>query len=256
MIFKSNSFTKKSDIWHAFFSRKNGTSKGIYKSLNCGLGSKDKKKNIYQNIELVKKKINTKFLFLLHQKHSAKIITLKKIPLKNKINIGHGDGIFTDLIKVAIGVLTADCAPVLFTDKSNKYICCVHAGWKGAFGGIIKNASMLFKKNKIKARDIRVCVGPCISKEKYEVQLDFYHKFISNNKKYHKHFSFKKTKIFFNLRSFIVEQILKARIPKSNITHIIKDTFKNKSLFFSHRRSISKLERDYGRNLSIIIKSN
>ena len=67
MIFKSNSFSKNSNIHHAFFSRKNGASKGIYGSLNCGLGSKDKKKHVYQNIEIVKKKIKTKFLFLLHQ---------------------------------------------------------------------------------------------------------------------------------------------------------------------------------------------
>jgi len=256
MIFKSNSFSKNSNILHAFFSRKNGTSKGIYGTLNCGLGSKDKKKHVYQNIEIVKKKIKTKFLFLLHQQHGNKIITLKKIPSKNKIKIGYADGIFTDLKKVAIGILTADCAPVLLSDKANKYICCVHAGWKGAFSGIIKNASILFKKNKIKAKDIRVCVGPCISKEKYEVQLDFYNKFISNNKKYHDHFSFKRNKIFFDLRSFIIDQILKARIPKSNISHIMKDTFANKSLFFSHRRSVAKLEKDYGRNLSIITKSD
>ncbi|AEA81196.1 uncharacterized ACR [Candidatus Pelagibacter sp. IMCC9063] len=101
-----------------------------------------------------------------------------------------------------------------------------------------------------------MCVGPCISKEKYEVKLDFYNKFISNNKKYHDHFSFKRNKIFFDLRSFIIDQILKARIPKSNISHIMKDTFANKSLFFSHRRSVAKLEKDYGRNLSIITKSD
>ena len=217
---------------------------------------KIKKNTFIKILKSSKKKIKTKFLFLLHQQHGNKIITLKKIPSKNKIKIGYADGIFTDLKKVAIGILTADCAPVLLSDKTNKYICCVHAGWKGAFSGIIKNASTLFKKNKIKAKDIRVCVGPCISKEKYEVQLDFYNKFISNNKKYHDHFSFKRNKIFFDLRSFIIDQILKARIPKSNISHIMKDTFANKSLFFSHRRSVAKLEKDYGRNLSIIRKSD
>ena len=87
MIFKSNSFSKNSNILHAFFTRKNGTSKGIYGTLNCGLGSKDKKKHVYQNIEIVKKKIKTKFLFLLHQQHGNKIITLKKIPSKNKIKL-------------------------------------------------------------------------------------------------------------------------------------------------------------------------
>ena len=199
MIFKSNLFSNNNNIYHAFFSRKNGTSKGIYSSLNCGLGSKDKKKYVYQNIEIVKKKIKTKFLFLLHQKHGNKIITLKKIPSKNKIKIGYADGIFTDLKKVAIGILTADCAPVLLVDKANKYICCIHAGWKGSFTGIIRNASILFKRKKIKAKDIKVCVGPCISKEKYEVQLDFYNKFISNNKKHYNHFVFQNNKIFFEI---------------------------------------------------------
>ena len=76
MIFKSNLFSKNSNVHHAFFSRKNGASKGIDGTLNCGLGSRDKKKHVYQNIEIVKKKIKTKFLFLLHQQHGNKIITL------------------------------------------------------------------------------------------------------------------------------------------------------------------------------------
>ena len=90
-----------------------------------------------------------------YQKHSNKIIILKKLPLKQNSKISTGDGIFTKLSNVGIGILTADCAPILFTENSNKYICCVHAGWKGAFGNIIKNAITLFKKNKIKLKDIK-----------------------------------------------------------------------------------------------------
>ena len=152
MIFKSSSFSKKKNINHAFFSRKNGVSKGIYKSLNCSLGSKDNKKNIYKNIELIKKKINAVSVVLPYQKHSNKIIILKKLPLKQNSKISTGDGIFTKLSNVGIGILTADCAPILFTENSNKYICCVHAGWKGAFGNIIKNAITLFKKKKNKTK--------------------------------------------------------------------------------------------------------
>jgi YfiH family protein len=256
MIFKSSSFFKKKNINHAFFSRKNGVSKGIYKSLNCGLGSKDNKKNIYKNIELIKKKINAVSVVLPHQKHSNKIIILKKLPLKKNSKISTGDGIFTKLSNVGIGILTADCAPILFAENSNKYICCVHAGWKGAFGNIIKNAITLFKKNKIKLKDIRVCVGPCISVKSYEVKLDFYQKFISNNKSYRSCFVFKKNKIFFNLRYFVILKILESKIIKSNISHVNYDTYSNKSLFFSYRRSIIKAEKDYGRNLSVIIKYN
>lgn len=256
MIFKSSGFSKRKNINHAFFSRKNGVSKGIYKSLNCGLGSKDNKKNIYKNIELIKKKINAVSVVLPYQKHSNKIIILKKLPLKQNSKISTGDGIFTKLSNVGIGILTADCAPILFTENSNKYICCVHAGWKGAFGNIIKNAITLFKKNKIKLKDIRVCVGPCISVKSYEVKLDFYQTFISNNKSYRSCFVFKKNKIFFNLRYFVILKILESKIIKSNISHVNYDTYSNKSLFFSYRRSIIKAEKDYGRNLSVIIKYN
>jgi len=256
MIFKSSSFSKKKDISHAFFSRKNGVSKGIYKSLNCGVSSKDNKKNVYKNIELIKKKINAAFIFLPYQKHSNKIIILKKLPLKQNSKTSTGDGVFTKLSNIGIGILTADCAPILFTENSNKYICCVHAGWKGAFGNIIKNAITLFKKNKIKLKDIKICVGPCISVKSYEVKLDFYQKFISNNKKYRSCFVFKENKIFFNLRYFIVLKILDSKITKSNISHVNYDTYSNKSLFFSYRRSTTKVQKDYGRNLSVIIKYN
>ena len=148
MIFKSKSFSLKKKINHGFFSRKNGVSKGIYKSLNCGLGSKDNKKNVYKNIERIKKKINAVSVVFPYQKHSNKIIILKKLPLKQNSKINTGDGIFTNLSNIGIGILTADCAPILFAEKSNKYICCVHAGWKGAFGNIIKNAIAIFKKKK------------------------------------------------------------------------------------------------------------
>ena len=195
-------------------------------------------------------------MVLPYQKHSNQVKILKKLPLKKNSKPLFGDGIFTSLSNVGIAILTADCAPILFTEKSNKYICCVHAGWKGAFSDIIKNAITLFKKNKIKPEDIKVCVGPCISTESYEVKSNFYQIFISNNSVYKNCFVFKKNKIFFNLRYFVTQKILETKIKKSNISHINYDTYSNKSLFFSYRRSIVMSEKDYGRNLSVIIKYN
>ncbi len=257
MLFKSKNLSNKKKSDHAFFSRKNGKSKGVYKSLNCGLGSNDNKKAINQNLNIIKKKIKSKFLFLVKQHHSNKIIEIKKIPKNTKeIRLGNADGIFTNLNNVAIGILTADCAPVLFIDKNNEYICCVHAGWKGAFKNIIKNAISKFKKNKILAKDIKVCIGPCISKKSYEVQNDFYRRFIRNNKKFGKCFSFFRNKIYFDLRLFIIIKLIESKIPKLNISNINMDTFSNVSLFYSYRRSRLKLEKDYGRNLSLIIKYN
>ncbi len=257
MIFKSKNFSQSKNISHAFFSRKKGKSKGIYSSLNCGLGSKDNKKNVYQNLEIVKKKIAIKFLFLVNQKHSNKIIVLKKLPTNtNQPRIGSGDGIFTNLSNVSIGILTADCAPVLFVDKKSNYICCVHAGWKGAFGNIVENAIALFKKNKVGPKDLKVCIGPCIAQKSYEVKIDFYSKFLSKNPEYRKCFLLKNNKIFFNLRYFIKLKLLKAKVLKTNISHINRDTFSHESSFYSYRRSVVRSEKDYGRNLSLIAKYN
>lgn len=255
MIFKSKKFSSGKNISHGFCSRKNGYSNGIYNSLNCGLGSKDLKKNVYKNLNYVKKKISSKYLCLVSQKHSNKIIWLKKFSqIQKKIRIGDADGIFTNLNNVAIGILTADCAPILFVDQNNNYICCVHAGWKGAFSNIIQKAVALFRKNKILPKNIRVCIGPCISQDSYEVKADFYNKFILSNTNFKKCFLFKNNKIYFNLRYFIKLKLVNAKISMSNIFDINKDTFVNKSLFYSYRRSLLNGEKDYGRNLSFISK--
>ena len=204
---------------------------------------------------MLKKKIGSKYLSLVSQKHSNKIIWLKKLSqIQKKIRIGDADGIFTNLNDVAIGILTADCAPILFVDQNNNYICCVHAGWKGAFSNIIQKAVALFRKNKVSPKNIRVCIGPCISQESYEVKVDFYNKFMSSNTNFKKCFLFKKNKIYFNLRYFIKLKLVAAKVSMSNISDIDIDTFVNKSLFYSYRRSLLNGEKDYGRNLSLIAK--
>ena len=103
---------------HGFFNNKNGFSKGIYKSLNCGMGSKDDKKNIKRNLNYVKKKLNSrnKDISLLLQIHSSKIFFIKK-PLKHKII---GDALITNIKNLPIGILTADCAPILILDEKEK----------------------------------------------------------------------------------------------------------------------------------------
>ena len=166
MILKSKKFSTEKKINHSFFSRKNGFSKGIYSSLNCGLGSKDEKRNVLKNINFVKKKIKAKQLCLVHQVHSNKIIELKRIPKNFKqIRIGKADGIFTGLSNVGIGILTADCAPILFFDNQKKFICCVHAGWKGAFKNIVKTAVLLFKKIKFLLKILMHALGHVLGKK-------------------------------------------------------------------------------------------
>ena len=124
----SKKLQKFNNIKHAFFNRKGGVSSGIYKSLNCGIGSHDKKKNVLKNLKIVSKKIGySKNLVLLHQKHSSKFIFIGTNYKFNKKKI-KADALITNLKNVAIGILTADCAPVLFYDSKKKNYRCSTCG--------------------------------------------------------------------------------------------------------------------------------
>ena len=247
-MFYSKKLKKIKQIKHCFFSKKNGFSKGIYKGLNCGKGSKDKKENIKKNLDYVAKKMNVERdkLILMHQTHSNKVIEIKKNNYKKKII---ADAMITKMKGFALGVVTADCVPILLYDTKNRIIGCIHAGWKGALLDIIKNTISKMKKissgNKIYA-----CVGPCIGKKSYEVDKNFYKMFIAKSKNNKFFFSNKnKTKKLFNLRKFVTSRLLKANIK---IDQVHRDTFAEKSNFFSYRRSYKLKQKDYGRCISTI----
>ena len=247
-MFYSKKFRKFNEIKHCFFSRKGGFSYGVYKSLNCGRGSKDKKSNVNKNLKLIAKKMTVKKnnLILMHQTHSNKVKEINKNNYKNKI---YSDAMITKLPGFALGVVTADCVPILVYEKYNKIIGCIHAGWKGALSGIIKKT--IFKIKKIKSNNkIYACVGPCIGKESYEVDLKFFKKFISKKNKNKKYFKNKnKKKKLFDLRKFVTDQLLEMRVVVNQVDH---DTFKEKNNFYSYRRSTILKDRDYGRCISVI----
>ena len=247
-MYYSKKLKKIKKIRHCFFSRKNGFSKGIYKSLNCGKGSRDNKNNIYRNLSFVAKKMEVKKnrLILMHQTHSNKVVEVRKSNYKKKII---ADALITKMKGVALGVLTADCVPIILYDIKNDIIGCVHAGWKGAYTDIIKNTLKKIKglssKNKIYA-----CVGPCIGKKSYEVDLIFYKRFIKKSLKNKKYFSKKNNyKKFFNLRKFVTDKLNEYKIE---VDQINLDTFTEKSNFFSYRRSSKLHQKDYGRCISVI----
>ena len=249
-MFCSNKLSEFKNIKHYFFSRKNGVSKGVYESLNCGPGSNDKKENIKKNLDFVSKKMNIKKenLILMHQTHSNKVIFIDKESQKNKNIIA--DAIVTKLEGLAIGVLTADCVPIILYDEINKIIGCIHAGWKGAISGIIENTLNKFKEINENNKIIAV-VGPCIGYESYEVSLDFYDNFLKNSKENKKFFSKKDNKKFlFNLREYIKDKLSNCGVD--NIDNINIDTFKDSDNFFSYRRSQKLREADYGRCISTI----
>ena len=135
----------------------------------------------------------------------------------------------TTMHGIALGVVTADCVPVLIYDKNNKIVACIHAGWRGAFSGIIKNTIMKIRKLNSK-NEIYAAIGPCIGKKSYEVDLRFFKKFISKSKKNSEFFTIKnKNKRLFDLRKFIANQLLKHKVI---IDHVNYDTFREKKLLF------------------------
>ena len=247
-MFYSKKLKKQKGINHCFFSRKNGFSKGIYKSLNCGKGSKDKKKDIKKNLNFVAKKMNVKStnLVLMHQTHSNKVIEIKKNNYKKKII---ADASITKMKDVALGVLTADCVPIILYDVNNQIIACIHAGWKGAFSDIIKKTITKIKKINSKNK-IYASIGPCIGVKSYEVDKLFYKKFINRTYKNKKYFIKKnRYKKLFNLRKFVADKLIALKV---NIDHVNHDTFTKKTHFFSYRRSCKLKQNDYGRCISAV----
>ena len=252
-MFFSKKFKKFQDIKHCFFSKNGGVSKGIYYSLNCGEGSKDRKQNINKNLLFVSKKmkISKKKLSLMYQTHSNKVIIINN---KNKnLRKFNSDALVTKLRGISLGVVTADCVPIILFDSNNKIIGCIHAGWRGASSGIIENTIKKFKKinsnNKIFAS-----IGPCIGKRSYEVDVSFYKKFLLKSKKNTKYFIKKNNfKRLFNLRKYVSDKLLKLNVK---VDHVDYDTFKEKNKFFSYRRSQKLGQNDYGRCISIISLTN
>ena len=247
-MFYSKKFKTFKKINHCFFSRKNGFSKGLYKSLNCGRGSKDKRNNVLKNLNYVSRKmlINKKKLILMNQTHSSKVIEITKKNYQRKINC---DAMITKVKGLALGVLTADCVPVIVYDLNNNIVGCIHAGWKGAFSGIIKNTINKIKKLNSN-NNIFASIGPCIGKKSYEVDLNFYKKFITISKKNNIYFIDKnKEKKLFNLRKYTADILIKLNVKVDHVNH---DTFKEKVNFFSYRRSCKLKQNDYGRCISVI----
>jgi YfiH family protein len=249
-MFYSKKLNTFNNITHCFFSKNGGVSDEIYNSLNCGLGSDDKKVNVLKNLDIVSKKIgfNSKNLYTMNQTHGNKVVVIND---SNKhIQRINADALVTNQKNIAISVLTADCVPILVYDEVNKIIGSIHAGWRGAFDGIIENTfNEIIKINR--SGKINVVIGPCIGVNNYEVGQEFYDKFVEKFKKNEKFFiSTRKSKFLFNLRKYVNSKFEKLKI--NCLENIDLDTFSENENFFSFRRSTQKSEKDYGRCISVI----
>jgi YfiH family protein len=233
---------------HGFFSREGGSSSGIFKGLNCGFGSTDSSDSVKKNRQLIcdTLSINCKNLVSLYQIHSNKVIILKN-PTHNQIK---ADAMVTQEKGVALGILTADCQPILFAEPYSNVIGAAHAGWKGALSGVVENTieamvSLGAKRNRIKA-----IIGPTISHNAYEVGGEFFDRFIldaTENSKFFK--STTGNKMLFDLPAYTLKRLKDAGVTGEWVKEC---TYENSRRFYSYRRSVHNGHADYGRLMSII----
>ncbi|MAI02838.1 MAG: hypothetical protein CMP40_03295 [Rickettsiales bacterium] len=251
MMKKNNYYTATNlnKYTHGFFSKIGGVSKGIYTSLNCGLSSNDKKENVITNKKIIADTLNFNIeeLIIGNQFHSNKISIIKdNKKLKYKC-----DGIICLSNNIALGVLTADCCPILIGHKNKKIMGVIHLGWKGLFDGIIENFLLETNNLDINSSDLIFALGPCIGKESYEVDIAFAKKFIEQESNYKKFFIKKNnSKYLFNIVGAAI-----SRLKKKGVTDIWAsncDTFQQNKTFFSYRFSKINNQADYGRLLSVI----
>jgi len=250
MFLKNFFFIKNSPAKHGFFTRLDGLSKKQFRSLNCSSSNDDDKKNVKENrlIAIKNLNLNKKKLILITQTHSSKVIRITKNNLDKNIT---ADGVITSLNNVILGILTADCAPVIIYDDKNKFVCNLHSGWKGSLNNISQTAIKLFDKYQIKRKNLTAIVGPCLGAKNYEVDKNFQRMFIEKNIKYSKFFRYKnKKKSYFNLRALINYQLSELGLKK--IYNINRDTYSSENLFFSYRRSTHKGEKTTGRLINLI----
>ena len=193
--------------------------------------------------------IRDRNIFLLNQIHSNKFIYVdEKYQFKSKPK---ADAVITNQKNLPIAILSADCVPILIYDHQKKIIAAIHAGWKGAYKGIVGRVIKFMLKKGSEPQNITAVIGPSISIDNYEVQNDFRIKFLKKDRRNKIFFRIKRKKLYFDLSNYVKSTLLKNKIKK--IEKIKIDTFNFRNGFFSARRALSLKHADYGRNISIIM---
>lgn len=219
---------------HCFFGSRGGFSKGKYKELNANTKSYDDKECLMKNLQAIASKVGLtkENLVLLNQGVSDVAVYVDEASWDMVV----ADGIVTKKQGIGLCIRTADCAPVLFEDRVNGVIGAAHAGWRGAFRGIMENVIDLMIENGAELKNIKAAIGPCIMQKSYEVDANFYNQFmeqVSSNKQY-----FVEGKMegyfYFDLSNYCLDRLKKAGIENVEASNL--DTYTLKDEYFSFRR--------------------
>lgn len=247
-IIRSDSITASQ---HGFFTRDGGVSSGIYLGLNCGLGSNDQRDAVLINRGKVADHmgVSADDLCSVFQVHSPDVITVDT-PLDS---LGKkADAMVTQNPDISLGILTADCAPILFSDPTTRIVGAAHSGWQGALAGVSENTIEAMCTLGATRENITAVVGPCISQINYEVGQEFFERFLDEDSQFGEFFTQGRTggKYQFNLPALCLHKLRAAGIKHAEWTRHC--TYADPNRFYSYRRTTHLKEPDYGRLIACI----
>ena len=235
---------------HGFLGRSGGVSTGALAGLNVGYGSNDDRAAIDENRRMaISAVLEDAELATVHQVHSADAIHAERPwPQDARPRV---DAMVTDTPNLLIGILTADCAPVLFADHRAVVVGAAHAGWRGALAGVTDSTIAAMEKLGARREHIHAAVGPCIGQPSYEVDEEFRKRFEADDPDNQRFFlTGPGGKPQFDLEGYVVHRLIAAGIDEVEALNL--DTYADPDRFYSYRRSTHRGEVDYGRQLSAI----
>ncbi|MCC9620527.1 peptidoglycan editing factor PgeF [Thalassospira sp. MA62] len=241
------------NIKHGFFSRKGGVSDGIHGGLNVGFGSDDDHARVAENRKRAADAFDAAAhnLTTVYQVHGTDVVTLDR-PL-SRDQAPKADGMVTNRPDIMLGVLTADCTPVLFYDPIHQVIGACHSGWRGSFAGISAGTVDAMEKLGAKREHIEAAIGPCIARPSYEVDGGFRDTILSGPSGDDDLFdpSIRDGHFLFDLPEYVRRRTIATGVK--SVTLLARDTLAEEDLFYSYRRTTLRKEPDYGRQLSAIM---
>ena len=244
------------NIRHAFFTRQGGVSGGIYESLNGGVGSRDAAAHVAENRALMAQAlgVSPEHFLSAYQIHSPDVVTVEQ-PWASDAR-PRADALVTRVPGIAVGVSTADCGPILFADSRARVVGAAHAGWRGAFTGVIEATIDAMEKLGADRADIVAAAGPMIRQSNYEVGPEFVERFQADSAANARFFapSVKDGHAMFDLAGYIAARLSAAGI--AHVEDIGRCTYADADTFYSYRRSVHRNETDYGRHINAIALSD
>ena len=238
-----------SSFRHAFFTREGGVSSGLYATLNGGVGSRDAAEAVAENRRRMAAHLDAATLLVPYQVHSP-ICLAVSAPWDERPRV---DALATATPGLAIGVTGADCGMILFADNEAGVVGAAHAGWQGAFGGVLEATLDTMERLGARRADMVAVLGPTIGPASYEVGPEFSARFLERDADYVAFFtpSAREGHAMFDLPGFIGHRLRAAGVGR--FENLALDTYADERRFFSYRRTTHRAEPDYGRLISAIV---